>query len=217
MPMRGVLSKQAAREWAKQQRRALTEAEYECLNTALLERLKALFNWQSITYIHVFLPILRQREPDLRPLLDFIRQEVPALKVMVPKVKDASLEHYYLLPGMELQMSPWGVPEPLDTAPLVAPSELENIDLVLVPLLAFDRCGRRVGYGKGYYDTFLSSLPHALRVGLSLLPPLEKIEDIEPHDVPLHLVVTPAQVYDFRLAAEKATHAHLIKTQSSVP
>ncbi|WP_051633082.1 5-formyltetrahydrofolate cyclo-ligase [Thermonema rossianum] len=215
--MNEVLSKQEARAWAKQQRQALPEAEYRRLNAALIEHLQALIHWQVVRYLHTFLPIERQREPDMRPLLHFLEQTFPNVQIAVPKVKGGRLEHYRLLPHAQLQLSSWGVPEPPDSAPALAPSDFENIDVVLVPLLAFDLRGGRVGYGKGYYDAFLRHLPHALRVGVSLLPPLKAIADLEEHDMPLHLVVTPARTYDFRFLAEKAMHGHLIKKQSNVP
>lgn len=215
--MSKVLSKQAAREWAKQQRRSLPDADYRRLNEALLRNLKKLINWPAVEYLHTFLPIERHREPDVRPLLGFIAEEAPALKVVVPKVKGATMEHYHLLPGMELELSSWGVPEPPESAPILTPPELEKINIVLVPLLALDRRGGRVGYGKGYYDAFLQLVPRALRIGVSLLEPLEEISGLEPHDIPLHMAVTPTRIYDFRAAAERAMHGHLIKMQNSVP
>ncbi len=74
----------------------------------------------------------------------------------------------------------------------------EAIDLVLVPLLAFDRKGFRVGYGKGFYDRWLAQCrPGIPRIGLSFFEPLEAIDDINEFDVPLSLCITPMRVYEF--------------------
>jgi 5-formyltetrahydrofolate cyclo-ligase len=67
-----------------------------------------------------------------------------------------------------------------------------------VPLLAFDKAGHRVGYGKGMYDRFLQQCrPDTHTIGLSLFEPVNMITDIDPRDVPLHTVVTPDTIYHF--------------------
>jgi len=66
-----------------------------------------------------------------------------------------------------------------------------QIDVVLVPLLAFDSNGYRVGYGGGYYDRFLSRIPNALKIGVSLFSAVESISDNDKYDIPLDLCVSP--------------------------
>ena len=75
----------------------------------------------------------------------------------------------------------------------------EKIDLVLVPLLAFDKRGHRVGYGKGYYDRLLSQVRHDCRkIGLSLFQPVDVIDDIAASDIELDECVTPEGVVAFK-------------------
>ena len=70
--------------------------------------------------------------------------------------------------------------------------------MVLVPLLAFDKLGHRVGYGKGYYDRFLAKCPpNCLRIGLSLFDPVERIDDVVPTDIRLNSCLTPVHTYVF--------------------
>ena len=77
-------------------------------------------------------------------------------------------------------------------------TEPDEIDLVLVPLLAFDQEGYRVGYGKGYYDKFLSQCREdVIKIGLSFFEPVDAISDINQFDMSLNYCVTPQQVYDF--------------------
>ncbi len=88
----------------------------------------------------------------------------------------------------------WGIREP-DGEQTAAPSEL---DIVLVPLLAFDAQGHRVGYGKGYYDRLLAECrPDCLKIGLSAFAAEERIDDIHPLDVRLDLCLTPDESVAF--------------------
>ena len=73
-----------------------------------------------------------------------------------------------------------------------------KIEVVFVPLLAFDKKGNRVGYGKGFYDRFLSECnPETIKIGLSFFEPEELIEDVFENDVKLDYCVTPDEVYQF--------------------
>ncbi|HEX8461529.1 MAG TPA: 5-formyltetrahydrofolate cyclo-ligase, partial [Segetibacter sp.] len=73
-----------------------------------------------------------------------------------------------------------------------------EIDLVFVPLLAYDKRGYRVGYGKGFYDRYLSLCkPEVLKVGFSYFGPEESIDDTHQFDVPLNYCITPDNIYEF--------------------
>jgi len=70
--------------------------------------------------------------------------------------------------------------------------------VVFVPLLAFDKSGNRVGYGKGFYDNFLAKCnPETLKIGLSFFEIEEEILDINPKDIRLNLCITPQKTYNF--------------------
>lgn len=95
----------------------------------------------------------------------------------------------------EFANSEWGIPEPVGGLVL----EPTDLDIVLIPLLAFDLNGNRVGYGKGFYDRYLDLCrPDCLKVGISLFDPVDRIEDVESHDIPLDIAICPAKLYDFR-------------------
>lgn len=91
--------------------------------------------------------------------------------------------------AQDLAPSRWGIPEPQpERCPLVDPAQ---IDLVLVPGLAFDRWGNRLGYGAGFYDRLFQRLPpSALRVACLQDALLVDRVPAEPHDVPVDLLVT---------------------------
>jgi 5-formyltetrahydrofolate cyclo-ligase len=75
---------------------------------------------------------------------------------------------------------------------------ISKIDVVFVPLLAFDTKGNRAGYGKGFYDNFLSKCkPEVIKVGLSFFEPEDLIADCDHNDVRLDFCVTPLKIYGF--------------------
>ncbi len=88
----------------------------------------------------------------------------------------------------------YGIPEP-SQGNEISP---ELIDLVIVPLLCFDKSGNRVGYGKGYYDRFLKKCrKNCIKIGFSHFSPSEPIEDINEFDVPLDYGISPDAIHEF--------------------
>jgi 5-formyltetrahydrofolate cyclo-ligase len=103
-----------------------------------------------------------------------------------------------LTPSTLLVANHWGIPEP--RAALGAEVLPAQLDAVLVPLLACDQRGHRVGYGGGFYDRFLAQCrPGTQFIGLSLLEeePLAEIADVLPTDIALHACLTPDGVWNF--------------------
>jgi len=99
--------------------------------------------------------------------------------------------------GEPLLAGVWGIREPEPAAPEVAP------DILIVPLLAFDRAGQRVGYGAGYYDRTIAALrakQPALAIGLAFAAQEIAAVPATPHDAPLDLVLTEREVIDLRRA-----------------
>lgn len=146
----------------------------------------------SKDYFHLFLPITSKQEIDTINLLSILQGK--GKHVIVPKVRQDTLEHYLLTDTTKFKNNSWGVPEPIDGIQI----DPKKIDVVFIPLLAFDRKGHRVGYGKGYYDTFLANCrPDVLKVGLSFFEAEELISDVFGGDIPLNYCVTPKKNYSF--------------------
>jgi len=174
----------------------LSDEEYARLNEQLLNGFKEI-SLKDIRYIHTFLPILHQREPNTFLVIEYLRTVWPDIKIIVPRsdLQTNLMTHHVLWPNQELTRNRWGIIEPHESDEVI---EEELIDLILLPLLAFDKKGGRVGYGKGYYDRFLNLCKdNAQKVGLSLFGPVDRIIDIQPHDVPLDRCITPDKIWEF--------------------
>ncbi|NVO32640.1 5-formyltetrahydrofolate cyclo-ligase [Hymenobacter lapidiphilus] len=191
------MTKESLRRQTLARRRALSEAEVARRSATLWPQLLADFPVAAWRGLHLFLPIARQHEPDTWPLIGRLWTEYPNLQLAVPVVQPdgRTLRHYALGPNTPLTPNHWHIPEPAANAPQVTP---DAFDAVLVPLLAFDETGHRVGYGKGFYDQFLAECrPDTLRIGVSLEPPVPRITDAWAGDVRLHACLTPEQLWRF--------------------
>jgi 5-formyltetrahydrofolate cyclo-ligase len=189
------MTKAELRKKFLEQRLALSEPEFQKLNIRLSQMFFFSVNLTDVKIIHVYLPIEKFREPDTWLIINHLNESHPSIQVVVPKVSHSTQTiTTHSLNKNKLAKNKWGISEP--TADDVV--NAGEIDLVLVPLLAFDNTGARVGYGKGFYDKFLAQCrADCRRVGLSLFPPVDKIEPVEWFDKPLDVVITPDAVYHF--------------------
>lgn len=188
------MTKDEARKEFLQKRLALAEAEYQQLNFQLYNQFFTQIDLAFVKCIHIFLPIETKREPDTWPIIDRIRREFPHIRISIPKVVGDYLENIYFEGLHQLKKNKWGILEPEQGVP----TPTEKIDMVVVPLLAFDKNGHRVGYGKGFYDKFLAEcLIHCKRVGISFFQPIEEIEDIGDNDIALTECFTPTDFLSF--------------------
>ncbi len=190
-----MLSKTDIRKQCLEQRLNLPADAAEALNQGLLEHCRQL-DYNGVRWIHTFLPITEKKEVNTWPVIEWLRQQYPSIQWVLSRalLSTGEMEHFHWEAHSILVKSRYGIPEPVGGKP-VPP---ETIDLVFVPLLAFDRRGQRVGYGKGMYDRFLKQCrADARTIGLSLFGPLDEIIETDSYDVPLHTVVTPAAIYHF--------------------
>ncbi len=191
-----MLTKKDIRKEYLEKRLNLPDNVIATLNRELLNQCRRL-DYSAFRMAHIFLPITEKKEADTHALVDWARATYPALQWALSKsdMRSAEMEHFLWKPETVLVRNAYGIPEPTGGLPLM-PAEM---DLVFVPMLAFDKKGHRVGYGKGMYDRFLKQcLPTVTTIGLSLFEPVEAIADVNDKDVPLHMVVTPQTIYDFK-------------------
>lgn len=175
-------------------RKSLTPLEIQSKNHLISQRLIHFVPWQKLKLIHLYLPMLDNKEIDTLPVIQTIRNNFKKLLIAVPKVKDDNqLEHYLLAEHTRLQTNKWGIPEPVDATPV----RVEQIDLVIAPMIIFDKTGHRIGYGKGYYDRFLAQCrKDTPKIALCYFDPVDRIAP-EPTDVAMDAVITPEGVWTF--------------------
>lgn len=177
----------------KNLRQTLSPDEIEDKSLAIANNLLQLDIWGKI-YYHIFLTMEEQREVHTDCILHLLAGKDKEVVVSKSDFAEMKMVHYLLTDNTRLVKNQYGIPEPADG--IEAPSQ--KIDVVFVPLLAFDHKGHRVGYGKGFYDRFLNECRQdVITVGLSFFEAEE--EPIEPNatDVPLDYCVTPLRAYSF--------------------
>ncbi|CAN5323096.1 hypothetical protein BH10PSE1_BH10PSE1_01290 [soil metagenome] len=123
-------------------------------------------------------------EFDPEPLAHALILAGRSLCLPVAIERDAALIFRRWSPGEPLEIDVAGCPAPLLLAEVVIP------DLIITPLLAFDDAGGRLGQGGGYYDRTFAALPDAVRVGLAYEGQQVDRLPMQPHDIPLHGVLT---------------------------
>ena len=179
---------------AKQQ--ALSKAEIRDLSQQIGFSFFSRFDLSSVRYLHVFLSIRKRGEVDTAVFINELWSNYINVKTVVPRVNfdDEVLEHLEINSDSKLRVSDWGIAEP-DGDELI---DEKKIDIVLVPLLCFDKRGYRVGYGGGFYDKFLVDCREdCLKIGVSLFDPVEEIEEVKDFDVRLDYCITPEKTWKF--------------------
>jgi 5-formyltetrahydrofolate cyclo-ligase len=188
-------TKREIRKEYLERRGKLTQALKLSLDRQLADRFFSSINLLPVRWLHTYLPRARSNEPDTWLLIDRLRREFPQTLVAVPRMGPAdSMEHIVYEGLHQVRESQLGIPEPVNGTP----ADIARLNLVVCPLVCADVNGHRLGYGKGYYDRFLSRLPAGcLKVGLSYFEPLPALP-VDEWDVAIDLLVTPKEAYDFR-------------------
>lgn len=128
-----------------------------------------------------------------------IWRSLPNIQIIAPRVIPGThtMEHFVITPETILVENKWGIPEPEPTTSQI--SDIQEIDMILVPLLAFDTKGFRVGYGGGFYDRFFPQCKSsAIKTGLSFFDPVLEIENLDKFDVALDYCITPSHTFHWR-------------------
>ncbi len=190
---KNIMTKNELRSQYKALRKNLSEAEIEEKSLAIANGVLALDIWDK-TYFHVFLPIEEQKEVNTEFLLHLLSGKDKEIVISKSDFETRELSHFLLTDNTKIVKNEYNIPEPVDG--IEVPSS--KIQVVFVPLLAFDTLGNRVGYGKGFYDQFLSECqPETIKIGLSFFEAENTITDVFEKDVRLDFCITPKKCYRF--------------------
>lgn len=148
--------------------------------------------------IMTYSPIRILNEFDPQTITDYCYFKNPGQQlfypVMVEGKKHAEIVSVIVHDDTIFKVNKFGIEEPIDGIDMFQ----TEIDMVIVPLLSFDKKGNRVGYGKGYYDRFLKNCRRdCIKIGFSYFEPVDQIDDIDKFDVKLNFGITPESIYQF--------------------
>lgn len=176
----------------KKLRAQISAAAIEDLSLQIANNALKLPIWDK-TYYHIFLTISEKKEVNTDYLLHILQGRDKSVVISKSDFTTGQMDHYLLQENTVLKNSKYGIPEPVSGIKLPP----ETIDVVFVPLLAYDKNGHRIGYGKGFYDRFLSNCTkNTVFVGLSFFKPEPEIFN-ESTDIPLNYCVTPKEIVVF--------------------
>ena len=177
----------------KELRKSFSEEVIDDKSLAIANAVLTLPIWDK-TYFHVFLPITEHKEVNTEFILHLLAGKYKEIVVSKSDFETRKMTHFLLTDNTKIKKNEYNIPEPVNGLEVPA----NKIDVVFVPLLAFDKKGHRVGYGKGFYDLVLSECaPDVIKIGLSFFDAENLIEDVNENDVRLDYCVTPIGVYTF--------------------
>ena len=170
-------------------RQNLDDRKYLEASRQIRDRLNSHSMFQQARTVHCYVSMKEKGEVDTRPLIRKILQDDKRLVVPVTDFESTKLIHHELNSVEELRTNKWGVPEPRVEQP-VDPSQL---DLVIVPMVGGDEQRNRIGYGKGFYDRFLSKTD-CPTIGLCFEDCIVEEIPVESFDVSLTAIITEKRV-----------------------
>jgi 5-formyltetrahydrofolate cyclo-ligase len=177
----------------KELRRSLSENQIEELSLAIANEVLLLPIWEK-TYFHIYLPIEEQKEVNTEYILHLLSGKDKEICISKSDFETRKMTSILLTDTTKIKKNNYNIPEPVDG--IEVPSN--KIEVVFIPLLAFDKKGNRVGYGKGFYDKFLAECNTiTIKIGLSFFEPEELISDVTTSDILLNYCVTPNKVFKF--------------------
>ena len=175
------MNKQELRRAIRERKRAMTEEEIVERSNALAEKFYNSPAYQAASTIYGSLPY--NQEVRTVPMLQRALDE--GKRVAVPKVYGEEMRFIYLEDLTQVSKGYAGIPEPIADAPVAEDQQA----LVLMPGLAFDPQGHRIGYGGGFYDRFLAQEPHHPTLALCYEFQMQAHLDTEEFDIPVDTVL----------------------------
>ncbi|WP_179339325.1 5-formyltetrahydrofolate cyclo-ligase [Winogradskyella ludwigii] len=187
------MKKSLLRKKYKELRQQLSLTEVDDFSLDIANKLLTLNIWDK-TFYHIFLSIEEQKEIDTDYILNILAGKDKNIIISKSNFEDYSMTHYLLTDNTKIKKNAYNIPEPVDGIEI--PSS--QLEVVFIPLLAFNETGHRIGYGKGFYDRFLANCkPKTLKIGLSFFEVEDETIEASEDDVRLDYCVTPNRVYHF--------------------
>ena len=191
------MTKKELRANYKKLRQGISKDQLEAMSLAIANRVLSLDIWNHHNF-HLFLPIAHHNEINTEYLLHLLSGKDKNVVISRSNFEDLVMTHFLLTDNTRIMKNAYGIPEPHGEEHSLISIADEKIDVVFVPLLAFDEYGNRIGYGKGFYDKFLTKCrPETVKIGLSFFEAVAPWDDVFESDVKLDYCVTPVKTYVF--------------------
>lgn len=169
---------------------------YEFVSELSIAIQKQLLQWiqeKGADSIHSFLPIERNREVNTWPLIEALDELGKRVILTRTNFDTGTMDHFLYDRYLKFEEDQFKIPTPVNARP----ADMKTVQVVLVPLLAADKTGGRIGYGKGYYDRLIHEMEsEVIKIGLNLTSCFDKFTFLEPHDQKLDYCITPYEVID---------------------
>lgn len=185
--------KSELRKKYKSLRKDLSVSTIDDLSISIANQILKLPIWKHSFY-HIFLSIEKQKEVNTDFILNILSGKDKNIAISKSNFETKSMTHFLLTDSVKIKTNHYNIPEPINGIEI----PVKSIDVVFVPLLAFDKQGHRVGYGKGFYDQFLSNCnENTIKIGISFFEAENIITNIFKSDIKLDYCVTPNKSYTF--------------------
>lgn len=189
------MTKAALRTIYKDKRKALSDKDRMKLDDLILIQFQQL----ALPPLNAFMsywPIPTHNEVNTLPMADYLKFRMPGVQLAYPKTmyQEVNMLAIAVNDETDFELTPHGIAEPQSEEILPA----EELDMIFVPMLAYDKNGYRVGYGKGFYDRYLKQCrSDVIKIGFSYFDAEPVISDVHEFDIPLNFAITPECIYEF--------------------
>ncbi len=191
--MAGITAKAQLRKEILRRRKLLSQEQVNDLSLAVQERFLLFVQAQGTSCIHCFLPIERNKEVNTWPLISALEEMGKKVVITRTNFDTETMDHFLYDSYVKFEEDQFKIPTPTNAQP----ADMKAVQVVLVPLLAADKHGGRIGYGKGYYDRLIKEMTgDVIKIGLNLGACFDKFSFLEPHDQKLDYCITPYEVID---------------------
>ncbi len=184
-------SRDEQRNIAKEKRLDIKKELYQAYSDTICLKLMNLDIYEKASLIMAYCPI--NNEVDTSLLLD---ECLEAKKLALPRtdINKKTITPCEVHSLADLKMGAYNIFEPGENCSKAA---IDKIDIIVVPLVAFDKKGTRLGYGGGYYDKLLAKMPDCKKIGIAFS--FQEMDSIqrENHDIELDMVITEKKIFSF--------------------
>ncbi|MCH5212481.1 MAG: 5-formyltetrahydrofolate cyclo-ligase [Oscillospiraceae bacterium] len=183
------ISKDEIRAAIKAKRRALSDIDIKTKSKRITDNLLSLSCFSEAVTVMTYLSAFK--EPDTSEIIDYLYKSGRKIVVPISNTADYTITPSYLPSPDNLVRGAYGISEPSEC--IIA--DINDIDIALIPGIAFDLRGMRVGFGKGYYDRFLERF-EGIKIGMCYDFQMLKFVPASEHDVKMDIIITEKRIYN---------------------